>query len=449
VRRMNNKTILIKNAEIINEGESFTGSILITGEFIEKIFKENEQLPDTDLVIDAANCYLIPGVIDDHVHFREPGMTYKGDIETESKAAIAGGITSFMEMPNTIPQTTTIEELENKFDIASKKSFANYSFYIGATNNNLKELLKINPENVCGVKIFMGSSTGNMLVNDKNNLSTIFKEVNMIIATHCEDDSIIKANTEKYRKEFGEEIPFRFHPLIRSEEACYRSSSIAVELAEKYNSRLHILHLSTERELSLLKNDIPLENKRITGEACINYLWFDDSFYNKLGWKIKSNPAIKTVKDREALRNAVINGKIDVIATDHAPHTIEEKNQSYLKSPSGCPLIQHSLSAMLELAEQGIFSREKIIEKMCHNPAKLFRINKRGFIREGYYADIVLVKKGLSWKAENESSLYKCKWTPFAGTAFSNMITHTFVNGYLAYENGKFNRFMPGKQLKK
>ena len=442
------KTTLIKNAEIINEGNSYTGAVLIKGVFIEKIFKDNEHLPIADNEIDAKNCLLIPGIIDEHVHFREPGLTHKGDIETESKAAIAGGITSFMEMPNTIPQTTTIQDLESKFDIASKKSYANYSFYIGATNNNLKELLKVNPENVCGVKVFMGSSTGNMIIDDKKSLNQLFKEIKMLIAVHCEDESIIKANMEKYRNEYGEDIPFRFHPLIRSGEACFRSSSYAVELAEKYGSRLHILHLSTESELSLLQNDILLEDKKITGEVCVNYLWFDDSFYDSLGCKIKSNPAIKSLKDRDALRNAVINGKIDVIATDHAPHTIEEKNQTYFKSPSGCPLVQHALPAMLELSEKGIISREIIVEKMCHAPAKLFKINKRGFIREGYYADIVLIQRGLSWKANNESSLYKCNWTPFAETIFSNTITHTFVNGHLAYKNGKFGDFIAGMRLK-
>jgi len=443
-----NNNILIKNARIINEGTTFLGSVLINGEIIEKIFKSDEQLPTANIEIDANNCYLIPGVIDDHVHFRDPGLTHKGDIESESKAAIAGGVTSFMDMPNTIPQTTTIEELEKKLEIAAKKSYANYSFYIGATNHNLKELLKVNPENVCGVKLFMGSSTGGMLIDDIHSLNKIFKEVNLLIAVHCEDESIIKSNMEKFRFEYGDDIPFRFHPLIRSEEACYRSSSFAVELAEKYQSRLHILHLSTERELSLLRNDIPLEDKKITAEACIPHLWFDESFYEKLEWKIKSNPSVKTLIDREALRNAVINNKIDIIATDHAPHTIEEKNQTYFKSPSGCPIIQHSLSAMLELAENGIFTREKIVEKMCHNPAKLFKINKRGFIREGYYADIVLIKNNLTWKADDKTSLYKCKWTPFSETTFSNMITHTFVNGHLAYENGRFiGGFKPGEQL--
>jgi len=441
------KFTLIKNATIINEGKSYIGSILIKDEFISKIFKNNEILPDANLEIDATNHFLIPGVIDEHVHFREPGMTNKGDIYSESRAAIAGGVTSFMEMPNTIPQTTTIEELERKFEIASKKSYCNYSFYIGATNTNLKEILKINPENICGVKVFLGSSTGGMLIDDKQALAAIFKVINIPIVAHCEDETIIKANITKYYNQFGENIPFSYHPLIRSEEACYASSAMAVELAEKFSAKLHILHLSTERELSLLRNDIPLENKKITGEVCVQHLWFDDSLYNMLNWKIKCNPAIKTLKDRDFLRNAIINNKIDIIATDHAPHTFEEKNQTYFNSPSGIPLIQHSLPAMLELAEQGIFTKENIVEKMCHAPAKLFKINKRGFIREDYYADLVLIKKDEIQAVSDNSTLYKCKWSPFEGEIFANRITHTFINGNLIYEDGRINDFVSGKRI--
>ena len=452
------KTTLIKNATIINEGEIFKGSLLIKDEFIDSIIKNNdpnrelnstfaEQVPTADIEIDAENLILIPGVIDTHVHFRQPGLTHKGDISSESRAAVAGGVTSFMDMPNTIPQTTAIEELEQKFELAEHHSYANYSFYIGATNYNLKELLKINPENVCGIKLFMGSSTGNMLVDEKQALINIFKEAKMLIAAHCEDELTIKTNTEKYLNIYGEDVPFKYHTSIRNEEACYNSSALAVELAEKYNSRLNILHLSTERELSLLKNDIPLEMKRITGEVCVHHLWFDDTFYDKLEWRIKCNPSIKTVNDREALRNAIIDNKLDLISTDHAPHTLEEKKQSYFKSPSGIPLVQHSLPAILELTKQGIFTIEKVVEKMCHAPAKLFRIKKRGFIRKGYYADIVLINKDKIWTAKDDLSLYKCKWTPFSEINFSNQITHTFINGHLAYQEGKFNDFVHGKRL--
>ncbi|MCL2072975.1 MAG: dihydroorotase [Marinilabiliaceae bacterium] len=446
---------LIKNATVINEGETFKGSLLINGEHIEKIFRNadnqhinNKTVPllSADKEIDAENHFLIPGIIDSHVHFRQPGLTHKGDIFSESRAAIAGGITSFMDMPNTIPQTTTVLELEKKFEIASQSSLANYSFFIGATNNNFKELLKINRRNVCGVKLFMGASTGNMRVDNNETLENIFKEVNLPISAHCEDESIINANFEKYRKIFSDNIPYKYHSDIRDEEACYRSTAKAVELAEKYNSKLNILHISTERELSLLNNNIPLEMKKVTGEVCVHYLWFDNSFFDNLEWRIKCNPSIKTFKDRDALRKAIIDNKIDLISTDHAPHTIEEKQQPYIQSPSGLPLVQHSLLAIFELTEQEIFTKEKAVEKMCHAPAKLFSINKRGFIREGYYADIVLIKAD-SWTAKDESSFYKCKWTPFSGVTFLNMITHTFVNGHLAYESGKFNDFLAGQRL--
>ncbi|MDR2929035.1 MAG: dihydroorotase [Cytophagaceae bacterium] len=439
-------TLLITNATIINEGNSFKGSVLINNKYIENIFIAEDALPAADFVIDAANQYLIPGVIDDQVHFREPGLTHKGDMATESRAAVAGGVTSFMEMPNTNPQTTTIADLEKKIDTASRYSPANYSFYIGATNQNLRELLNVDASKVCGIKVFMGSSTGNMLVDNSQTLNDIFKETKMLIATHCEDENIIKANTEHFRSQYGEAIPFLYHPLIRNEEACYRSASIAVELALKHNSRLHLLHLSTAREMLLLSNNVPLEDKQITGEVCVHHLWFDDSFYNLLGSRIKWNPAIKTSGDREALRNALINNRLDVVATDHAPHTLAEKQQSYFKAPSGGPLIQHSLCAMLEMTNNGVFTKEMVIEKMCHAPAKLFRIAKRGFIRKGYYADLVLVHPNLPETVEDESVLYKCKWSPFAGTSFTNKITHTFVNGHPVYINGAFN-FKAGMAL--
>ena len=440
-------SILIRNATIINEGEIFIGCVYIKDQYINKIYRNSEQLPSADIKINAENHLLIPGIIDDQVHFREPGLTHKGDIATESRAGIAGGVTSFMEMPNTIPQATTIEELENKYKIASQHSPANYSFYMGATNHNLKELLKVDSEKVCGIKVFMGSSTGNMLVDNKQMLNSLFKEMRMLITTHCEDENIIKTNMANYRQQYGENMPFRFHPSIRNAEACYNSSAMAAELAEKYNSRLHILHLSTEREMSLLRNDVPIEEKKITGEVCVHHLWFDDSDYDRLGSRIKWNPAIKSIHDRDALRKALKNNKLDVIATDHAPHTLEEKNQNYFNAPSGSPLIQHSLNAMLELAEKDIFTKEMIVDKMCHAPSRLFRINKRGFIREGYFADLVLIKPNSPWNVTDESVLYKCKWSPFTGETFSNKVTHTFINGYLAYENGRFNDFRAGERM--
>ncbi|SFE18878.1 dihydroorotase [Thermophagus xiamenensis] len=431
-------SILIKNASIINEGQSFKGSVLINDRFIEKILKADQPLPSADRIINAEGLYLLPGVIDDQVHFREPGLTHKADISTESKAAVAGGVTSFMEMPNTNPQTTTIKALNQKYEIARNQSYANYAFYLGATNDNLKELLKADPQKVCGIKIFMGSSTGNMLVDNRDTLNNIFKEVPILIATHCEDESIIRANIKRYKELYGENMAFRHHPEIRSAEACYRSSSLAVELATKYNTRLHILHISTARELTLF-NSGPIEDKKITAEVCVHHLWFTDEDYDQYGSRIKWNPAVKSRQDREALREGIKNNRLDVVATDHAPHTIEEKNNDYFQCPSGGPLIEHSLIAMLEMAQLGIFSKELVVEKMCHAPARLFQIEKRGFIKEGYYADLVLVTPNQKNTIHDESVHYKCQWSPFSGTTFSHRVTHTIVNGHIAYEDGRIN----------
>ena len=440
-------TTLITNATIINEGTKRKGSVLIDNGLIEKIFDQAETLPDADNKIDATGKLLLPGIIDDQVHFREPGLTHKGDIHSESRAAVAGGITSFMEMPNTKPQTTTITALEDKYAIASEKSFANYSFYFGATNDNADELVKVDPKSVCGIKVFMGSSTGNMLVDDDRTLSKIFSEAPTIVATHCEDEATIRKNTEHYKNKFGEGISFKYHPLIRSAEACFISSAKAAGLATKYGTQLHILHLSTAKEMELLEAQTPLKDKKITGEVCVHHLWFTENDYDKYGSRIKWNPAVKSSADREALRRAVNSGKLDVVATDHAPHTVEEKNNTYFKAPSGGPLVQHSLVAMLEMARQGIFTYEKVVEKMCHAPAILFRVNKRGFIREGYHADITLVDPAAVWTVSKENILYKCGWSPFEGTSFSHKVTHTFVNGNLVYDNGIVNEDMRGERL--
>lgn len=441
------KTTLIKNGIVINEGKSYKANIIIKGEFIDKIILPENEAPNCDTVIDAEGMYIVPGVIDDQVHFREPGLTHKGDIESESRSAVAGGVTSFMEMPNTNPQTTTITELENKYSLASEKSVANYSFYMGATNNNLNEVLKINPNNVCGVKIFMGSSTGDMLVDKDATLNELFKEVKTLIATHCEDETTIKNNLAIFKDRFGENFPFYYHSQIRSDEACYISSSKAVELATKHNSRLHILHISTEKEISLFSNNIPLIDKKITAEACVHHLWFYDNDYTKLGWRIKWNPAVKTISDRDAIREAVKNNFIDVVATDHAPHTLDEKRQDYFSSPSGGPLVQHSLIAMFEMAKQGVFTNEMVIEKMCHAPATLFRINKRGYLREGYYADLAIVNPNIKTTVKDNDVLYKCKWSPFDGTTFAHSVDKTWVNGNLVYNNGVVDGNVKGKRL--
>lgn len=445
-------SLLIENATIVNEGKEFKASIFINDGKIKNIFKT--KIPSEFLsqlscsnVINAEGKYLLPGIIDDHVHFREPGLTYKADIYTESKAAISGGITSFMEMPNTEPQTITQELLEEKYRIASKTSLANFSFYIGATNNNIEELLKTYPKNICGIKIFMGSSTGNMLVNKEEVLSRIFSQSPLLIAVHCEDESIIQNNIEQYKNKYGQEFPIKYHPLIRSEEACYKSSSYAVKLAKKYNTRLHLLHLSCAKELKLLDNTLPAKEKQITAEVCIHHLWFDENDYEKLGTRIKWNPAIKTKNDKAELLKGVLNNKIDVIATDHAPHTLEEKNRTYFNARAGGPLVQHSLVAMLELYHQQKISLEKIVEKMCHAPADIFHINKRGYIREGYWADLVIVDLKNKWKVTKDNILYKCKWSPFEGQTFNSKITHTFVNGNLVFGNGKFNESVKGIRL--
>jgi dihydroorotase len=440
--------VLITQAIILNEGIQTAGSLLIQDDHIAKIIPNGGSLPaKVDRVIDAEGKYLIPGVIDDQVHFREPGFTHKGDIYSESKAAIAGGVTSYMEMPNTNPQTTTQLLLEEKYQMASLTSLANYSFYIGATNNNLNELLKTDMTRVCGIKIFMGSSTGNMLVNNPETLMAIFSASPMLIAVHCEDESTIRNNIESARTRFGEDVPVYFHPVIRNEEACYRSTRFAVELAQKYGTRLHILHLSTARELELLTSTIPLADKRITAEVCIPHLLFDDRDYFTRGNLIKWNPAVKSARNKEALLQALIDGKIDVVATDHAPHTLEEKQNTYFKAPSGGPLIQHSLVAMLEFCHQGHMKPEQVVSKMCHAPAVLFHINKRGYIREGYFADLVIVDMNSRWTVSEDNILYKCKWSPLSGMSFSSAITHTFVNGNLVYENGRFNEQYKGQRL--
>lgn len=439
--------ILIKNAQIVNEGSIVEGDVLIDGEYIADIDSSISSKSANTTIIDAEGKFLLPGVIDDQVHFREPGLTHKATIESESKAAVAGGITSFIEMPNTVPQATTQALLEDKFKIAAKSSYANYSFMFGGTNDNLEELLKTNPKNVAGIKLFLGSSTGNMLADDEAVLEKIFSSTKMLIAVHCEDETTIKANLDKYLNEFGNDIPVHLHPKIRSEEACYLSSSKAIKLAKKTGARLHVFHLSTAKEMSLFSNNLPVEKKQITAEVCVHHLWFDESDYQKKGTLIKWNPAIKTETDKEALWKALLDDKIDVIATDHAPHKIEEKNQVYTKAPSGGPLVQHALPAMLKTYRQGKISIEKLVEKMCHNPAKIFNIDKRGFIRKGYYADLVLVDIASPWTVNKSNILYKCGWSPFEGTTFYSKITHTFVNGNLVFNNGVFNNKVKGKRL--
>ena len=440
------KSILIKNATIVNEGKTFKGDVLIENEVIKKVAAEIEVSEDT-LVIQAKGKYLIPGFIDDQVHFREPGLTHKANIATESRAAVAGGITTFIEMPNTVPQATTQELLENKFKIAANDSYANYSFMFGGTNDNLDELLKTNPKNVAGIKLFLGSSTGNMLVDDETVLEKIFSSTKMIISVHCEDEATIRKNTKKYTDKYGDDIPLKYHPIIRSEEACYLSSSKAIELAKKTGARLHVFHLSTAKETHLFRNDIPLEEKQITAEVCIHHLWFSDKDYDKKGTHIKWNPAVKTENDRLGLWEALLDDRIDVLATDHAPHTLEEKSNNYMNAPSGGPLVQHAIIAILEKVKEGLIPIEKAVEKMSHNPAKLFQIEKRGFIKEGFYADLVLIDMNKPQTVSKENILYKCGWSPFEGTTFSSTITHTFVNGNLMYNNGVFNDEIKGKRL--
>ncbi|KAF9659447.1 dihydroorotase [Tenacibaculum sp. ZH5_bin.1] len=440
------QSYLIKNAQIVNENKVFKGDVLIEGEFIKEIGENIIPTGDV-LMVDAEGKFLIPGMIDDQVHFREPGLTHKANIATESKAAIAGGITSFIEMPNTVPQATTQELLADKFEIASKTSYANYSFMFGGTNDNLEELLKTNPKDVAGIKLFLGSSTGNMLVDNEEVLEKIFSSTKMLISVHCEDEATIRKNTEEYKAKYGDDIPVKYHPLIRSEEACYLSSSKAIELAKKTGARLHIFHLSTEKETHLFRNDIPLEEKQITAEVCVHHLWFTDADYDKKGTHIKWNPAVKTQKDKDGLWKALLDDRIDIIATDHAPHTLEEKDNVYTKAPSGGPLVQHAVPAILEKVKEGVLSIEKAVEKMSHNPAKIFKVEKRGFIKEGFYADLVLVDADKKWTVDKENVLYKCGWSPFEGVEFSNQITHTFVNGNLMYNEGVFNEEIKGKRL--
>lgn len=440
---------LIKHANIVNEGRTFKGSVLIDDNLIAGVYEENDDIDVVGQVeiIEADGLWLMPGVIDDQVHFREPGLIHKGDIHSESRAAVAGGVTSYMEMPNTNPQTTTIELLEEKYALGESKSLANYSFYLGATNNNIRELLKIDSSKVCGVKVFMGSSTGNMLVNDVEALNRIFAEVPALIATHCEDEQIVQSNLNYYKKIYGNNCGVEFHPKIRSEEACYKSSSFAAELAHKHNARLHILHISTAKELSLFDNNIPLKDKKITAEACVHHLWFSDEDYAKYGNKIKWNPAIKGTKDRDALINAVNSNLIDVVATDHAPHTVEEKEGTCYKAASGGPLVQFSLVGMLQLAKKGHFTVEKVVEKMCHAPADLFRIEKRGYIRPGYFADLVLVNPNAPTQVSKKNIYSRCGWSPFEGESFDSSIEKTFVNGKLVYNQGKFDESVRGMRL--
>jgi dihydroorotase len=436
---------LIKNAFVVNEGTTEIKDVLIENGVISKIAK-SINLDNHDVVDGTGKC-LIPGMIDDQVHFREPGLTHKADIESESKAAVAGGITSFMEMPNTKPQSLTQELLEQKFERASQVSVANYSFFMGASNDNLDEVLKTDPKTVAAVKIFMGSSTGNMLVDDRQVLENIFSKSKMLIAVHCEDEETILENTENFKALYGEDVPIQMHPLIRSDEACYKSSSMAIELAKKHGTRLHVFHLSTKMEMDLFDNTIPLKDKKITAEACVHHLWFDDRDYAEKGTFIKWNPAVKTKEDKEAVLQAVLDDRIDIIATDHAPHTLEEKQNSYFNAPSGGPLVQHALVALLELHHQGKISLQKVVEKTSHAPAICFQLEKRGFIREGYWADLVLVDLNNPWKVNKENILYKCGWSPFEGQEFQSQVTHTWVNGNLVYSQGKLYTEQKGSRL--
>lgn len=438
--------ILLKNATIFNEGKSFVSDVLIQDEIIQKV-EANISATSEMEVVDLAGKWLLPGCIDDQVHFREPGLTHKGNIFSESRAAVAGGITSFMEMPNTVPNALTQELLQDKYDIAAKNSPANYSFFMGASNDNIEEVLKTDPKNVCGVKIFMGSSTGNMLVDEEETLTKLFSQVPMLIATHCEDEATIRANTAAFKEKYGEDITMEMHPLIRSAEACYISSSLAVSLAKKHNTRLHILHISSAKEVELFDNSIPLSEKRITSEACVHHLWFSDEDYAEKGTLIKWNPAVKTKEDRAGIWAGLLSDKIDIVATDHAPHTIEEKNNTYFNAPSGGPLVQHALLAMLEKAKEGALSVEKVVEKMAHAPAICFQMEKRGFIKEGYFADLVVVDPNKSVTVDKSNILYSCGWSPFEGITFSHTIDSTYVNGNLIYNGKEVKNNVFGKRL--
>lgn len=437
---------LILNGTLVNENRIFESDILIKDGLIEKIDKDLSHL-SADKIIDASGLHILPGLIDDQVHFREPGLTHKAEIYTESRAAVAGGITSFMEMPNTVPNTLTQELLKDKYDIAARNSLANYSFFMGASNDNLDEVLKTNPANVCGIKVFMGSSTGNMLVDNQATLEGIFASAPTLIATHCESEDIIRANTEKARAQYGEEVPIAMHPVIRDEAACYASSSFAVDLARKKGARLHILHISTAKELSLFDNNIPLKDKKITAEACVHHLWFSDQDYAEKGTFIKWNPAVKTANDRDQILQGVLNNNIDVIATDHAPHTLAEKQNSYFKAPSGGPLVQHCLPALLDMHHQGKISMERIVEKTAHAVSTLFEIDRRGYLREGYHADLAIVNLQSPWEVSKSNVLSKCGWSPFEGHSFQSSVTHTLVSGNLVFEGGKLIEGSTGQRM--
>lgn len=440
------KSTLITNAKIVNEGKVFEGDVLIKGPFIEKIGGDLQN-QDVSQVVDARGHWLLPGAIDDQVHFREPGLTHKGTIYTESRAAVAGGVTSFMEMPNTNPPAFTQSLLADKYQIASRDSLANYSFFMGTSNDNLEEVLKTDIKSVCGLKIFMGSSTGNLLVDDPKILESVFSRFPSIIATHCEDEPSIRKNLADYKERYGENCPVTYHPLIRNEDVCYKSSAFAIGLAKKHGTRLHILHISTAKETHLFDNTLPLEKKKITAEACIHHLWFNDADYARLGMNIKWNPAIKKASDQSEILKALLDNRIDVIATDHAPHTIEEKQQGYFQAPSGGPLVQHSIVAMLEMQRQGKITLEQVVQKMSHNVAILFQIDRRGFIREGYYADLVLVNPNQPWTVKKENILAKCGWSPFEGQTFHSAVSHTWISGHLAYAEGKFNESKMGERM--
>jgi dihydroorotase len=438
---------IIRNVSVVNEGQVFLSDVLIAGGKIAQL-RQHIESSAHDKIIDATGLHLFPGAIDDQVHFREPGLTHKGDIHTEARAAVAGGVTSFMEMPNTVPPATTLELLERKYERASQVSLANYSFYIGTTNNNSDEVLRTDPSSVCGVKIFLGSSTGDMLVENEETLDRIFRETGMLVAVHAEVDPMIKKNLDAYREKYGDDIPAEFHPLIRSREACYASSSAAIARAKKFGTRLHVLHISTKEELDLFDNSIPLSKKRITAEACVHHLWFTDKDYKTKGNFLKWNPAVKEEADREAIWQAVLDNRIDVIATDHAPHTIEEKQQPYTKAPSGGPLVQHSLVAMIEKSLEGKIPLVRVAEKMSHAVADLFRIEKRGYIREGYWADLALVNLDSAWMVSKENLLYKCGWSPFEGTIFRPKVMKTFVNGHLVFDEGRIDETKKGMRLR-
>ena len=438
---------LLKEALLINEDRAFVADVLVKGDRIEKIASSIEAPDYAHEEINLSGKYLMPGIIDDQVHFREPGLTHKAEIATEARAAVAGGTTSFMEMPNTVPQAVTIDLLEEKYAIGADRSPANYSFFFGATNDNLKEVLKVDKQRVCGVKVFMGSSTGNMLVDNEKTLRGIFAECDHLIATHCEVEGVVQENLAIYREKYGDDIPFECHPEIRSVEACYQSSQMAMDLAREYDTRLHVLHISTQEEAESFSNEIPLLEKKITAEACVHHLWFDADEYTRLGSKIKCNPAIKEKRHKEAILKALLDDRIDIIATDHAPHTLEEKAGNYVSAPAGLPLVQHSLLMMLDFVKEGKFSLEKLVEKMCHAPAQCFRLRERGFLREGYKADLVVVDPNRKTLVGPENIAFKCGWSPLSGHRFSHYVEKTFVSGHLAYDNGKFDLSLTGQRL--